>query len=388
MVDTAESSGPVDRLFHLLLAMTGRVDDDAINSTRELLGTGQPDAAAEFLAGCLVAGRIPVSATEQYDLRRVLDDLRSPHSLADRLHVVDSVPDEGHRFGDSDESDAALVEALAPVAGRLSGVRALWCAWRMTPAGVTYGAVPRRVLLAEVGAEGSVAAVGYQLLEALRRAHIACSVDVFSSDTQLPEYHRNALSTAYRVHLNMPTPVMSQNGTPRARAPRSATVSGESAGAGGGHDLRGESPAQERWSEPEPARPERPRPEQASPEPPRPAPPTPARQADTPPAGIPAAARTELAPVRQSEVDSSNNMRVPAAVDAKLTDRERNLLRKLHEELAQREQDRDGVGRAAARRAVQAESRSALPGTGGFPPISAASATYHGHGDHQTHQPG
>lgn len=374
MVDTAESAGPVDRLFHIVLAMTGRVDDDAINSTRELLGIGQPDAAAEFLAGCLVAGGIPVSATEQYELRRVLDDLRSPHSLADRLHIVDSVPDEGHRFGDSDESDAGLIEALTPVASRLSGVRALWCAWRMTPAGVTYGAVPRRVVLAEVGSDGSVAAVGYQLLEALRRAGIACSVDVFSSGTQLPEYHRNALATAYRVHLSMPAPVVSQNGTSRARASRSAATSSEPAASGGGHDLRSEPPAPERWAEPEPAMPE---------------PPMPARQADTPPAGIPAAPRPELAPVRQAEADGANNMRVPAAVDAKLTDRERNLLRKLHEELAQREQDRDGVGRAPARRAVQAESRSpALPGTGGFPPISAASANYHSQGDHQTHQPG
>ena len=74
MVDIAEGTGPADRLQTLLLAMTGRVDDDAVNTTRELLGTGRLDAAAEFLTGCLLAGRIPVSSTEQYHLRRVLDD--------------------------------------------------------------------------------------------------------------------------------------------------------------------------------------------------------------------------------------------------------------------------------------------------------------------------
>ena len=74
MVDVAEGAGPVERLHNLLLALTGRVDDDAVNSVREMLGLGQLDAAAEFLVGCLLAGRIPVTSTEQYHLRRVLDD--------------------------------------------------------------------------------------------------------------------------------------------------------------------------------------------------------------------------------------------------------------------------------------------------------------------------
>ena len=63
MVDVAEGAGPVERLHNLLLALTGRVDDDAVNSVREMLGIGQLDAAAEFLIGCLLAGRIPVTST-------------------------------------------------------------------------------------------------------------------------------------------------------------------------------------------------------------------------------------------------------------------------------------------------------------------------------------
>lgn len=426
MVDVAEGAGPADRLHNLLLGMAGRVDDDAINSAREMLGAGQLDAAAEFLTGCLVAGRIPVTSTEQYHLRRLLDEVRSEQALAERLHTVESIPDQEHRFSDYDEPDRDLAEALAPIAGRLNGVRAVWCAWRTTPAGVTYGAVPQRVLLAEVGSDGSVAAAGYQLIEALRRAGLGCSVDVFASGSELPEYHRNALAASRRVHLDMPVITSGQNGANRARAPRAGS-GGTATESAGGRDLPSEPPAP---PEPErsfgfsgfPGKPERseaPEPVGA-PEPaevfepaetseafepakaPEPAevvevpevPQAPevaefaseslaAEQQDTPPAGIPAAvAEVDTAPAEQEETpeggeqdraEASNNMRVPAAVDAKLTDRERNLLRKLHEELAQREQDRDsGSGRQSS--SETQDSGVPLPGTGGFPPISATGA--------------
>ncbi|CAL99671.1 hypothetical protein A8924_0717 [Saccharopolyspora erythraea NRRL 2338] len=379
-MDVAEGAGPVDRLHNLLLAMTGRVDDDAVNSARELLGTGQLDAAAEFLAGCLVAGRIPVTSTEQYQLRRVLDEARSQQRLADRLHVLDTVPDEGHRFSDQDQSDDEVVAALAPVTSRLAGVRALWCSWRVTPAGVTYGAVPRRVLLAEVGSDGSVAAAGYQLLEALRRAGVGCSVEVFSSGSDLPEYHRNALAAAHRVHLDMPpAAIAQQNGMSRARAPR-VSSGGEPAG---GHDLPAEPAPAPRAERPVERPVERPAPEpQPEPEPVTPpavsepapaqvaAPAEPAQQAAAP--AEPAPQQHQNAPENQGKADSQGNMRVPAAVDAKLTDRERNLLRKLHEELAQREQDRSGPAQGGQGQRQPESWNSTMPGgTGGFPPIGA-----------------
>ncbi|WP_258345142.1 hypothetical protein [Saccharopolyspora gregorii] len=430
MVDVAEGAGPVERLHNLLLALTGRVDDDAVNSVREMLGIGQLDAAAEFLIGCLLAGRIPVTSTEQYHLRRSLDEAGSPHAPADRLHVVEAVQDEGHRFSenpDQDRTDHDLVDALAPIAGRLHGVRALWCTWRTTPAGVTYGAVPRRVLLAEVGADGSVTAAGYQLLEALRRAGVGCSVDVFTSGMDLPPYHRNALATARRVHLDLAAQVAIPNGAANhARAPR-ATAGSK---AGGGADLpgepaagpgrRAEAPVPETASH-DSARHDQARPEPVRPEPPRPEPvreqvrPESARE-EKPPARqqprpepvaeqprpnreeAPVAAEQTLRqrpvnpedlqqdPARQQEQPQQQgggkNTRVPAAVDAKLTDRERNLLRKLHEELAQREQDRGGpassgeqqaqpVGNKSGAAQGQDSWNSTMPGsaTGGFPPI-------------------
>ncbi|WP_243791105.1 hypothetical protein [Saccharopolyspora gloriosae] len=443
MVDVAEGAGPVERLHNLLLALTGRVDDDAVNSVREMLGIGQLDAAAEFLIGCLLAGRIPVTSTEQYHLRRALDESGSPHAPADRLHVVETVQDEGHRFSENheaDRSDHELVDAIAPIAGRLHGVRALWCTWRTTPAGVTYGAVPRRVLLAEVGADGSVTAAGYQLLEALRRAGVGCSVDVFSSGMDLPPYHRNALATARRVHLDLVAQVAIPNGSSNhARAPRA--TAGSKPGGGdipsepaAGPGRRVEAPVPEPVSldsaRPEQARPEPVRQEQVSPEQSRPEParseqlhpeqreakarPEPARPAPRPEG--PAQSRPEPArdtavaeapergaeptlrqrPVNpedlqapdaeqaksgeQAQQGGGKNTRVPAAVDAKLTDRERNLLRKLHEELAQREQDRGGTGEQQAQPVANGSGtsqpqgqdawNSTMPGgsaTGGFP---------------------
>ncbi|GAA2817821.1 hypothetical protein [Saccharopolyspora taberi] len=376
-MDVAEGAGPVDRLHNLLLAMTGRVDDDAINSARELLGGGQLDAAAEFLTGCLVAGRIPVTSTEQYQLRRVLDEARSQQRLADRLLVLDNLPDENHRFTDQGESDDDVVTALSPVTSRLPGVRAVWCAWRTTPAGVTYGAVPQRVLLAEVGSEGSVAAAGYQLVEALRRAGVDASVEVFGSGADLPEYHRNALAAAHRVHLDMPPVTAGANGMTRARAPR-ASSGGEAAG---GRDIPGEPTAPERERRPV-AEVER----EAEPAPAPPPAPAPAAQPAPPaPVAQPAPVAEEPEQPPQPETKPEANMKVPAAVDAKLTDRERNLLRKLHEELAQREQDRTGPQQAPAGRSGQQEQwTSTMPGgTGGFPPIGASPAPVSNQGNSQ-----
>lgn len=363
----AEGADAADRLHDLLLALTGRVDDDAVNSAREMLGIGQVDAAAEFVAGCLLAGRIPVSSTEQYHLRRVLDEARSQQALADRLNVVDSVPPEPHRFSDEHDSVTSdLAEALAPITARLTGLRALWCTWRVTPAGVTYGAVPRRVLLAEVGSDGSAAAVGYQLLEALRRAGIGCSVDVFHTGADLPEYHRTALESAHRVHIDVPAVSTGQNGSNHARAPRRASSGGEPAHAEPARSKSrgGESPPGSEAA----ASPQEASAVQAA------ASVTEAASADPESSGDAADTSTERPETEEQGTERSagkdesgaKNVRVPAAVDAKLTDRERNLLRKLHEELAQREHDRDGP--AVPSHAGQ-DSHSGPKGTGGFPPI-------------------
>ncbi|MDR7301741.1 hypothetical protein [Haloactinomyces albus] len=457
-MDAAEGVGPAGRLHNLVLAMTGRVDDDAVNSARGMLGAGHLGAAAELLAGCLLAGRIPVTPTEQYHLRWVLERTRSRPALADRLYVAEMPPVERHRFGAPETPDDDIAEALRPAARRLTSVRALWCVSRKTPAGVAYGAVPRRVLLAEVDSEEAVTAAGYQILAALERASIGCSVDVFSSGTDLPEYHRNALASARQVD---PVPEAG-NGSERARASRRSS-GGEPAG-DTVDDPAAESPvrvppagfefpvadvvsdpsqAPARMSElsvvnvaladSSPRAAERFAEEAigetvaefteeaageadvlhsevvAGPAAAGPAVDGPAVDEDAVGALSEVGTEGEVIGAPEEHRGPGANPRVPAAVDAKLTDRERNLLRKLHEELAQREQDKDGSAEDAGGQVtagqVADEPRSngrtphgqapegqqntlsgnrqdprltTMPGTGGFPPIGAAPASVPG----------
>jgi hypothetical protein len=368
-VTEAEGNGPVERLHNLLLALTGRVDDDAINSARELLGSGRADTAAEYLTGCLLAGQLPVSAEEQHQLQEVLRETRSSAELADGLNVVESVPEEPHRFASQDISDDEVLQALENVSGRLHGVRNVWCAWRTTPAGASYGAVPQRVLLAEVDSGGSVSAVGYQLITALRRAGVSCAVDVFSSGAELPSYHQNALAAAHQLPLRLSTGQGVAEPAPAVPA------------------------AVEPEADPEPVPEPEPEPEPVS----RPEAVAPVETADTaeetgvpestdeetaaPAADEPVATSSQAAQPEPAKEDAENkSMRVPPAVDAKLTDRERNLLRKLHEELAQREQDRSGARRQRPARPAQDPRTSTMPGgTGGFPPIGVSSVNQPGY---------
>ncbi|RRO15193.1 hypothetical protein EIL87_17430 [Saccharopolyspora rhizosphaerae] len=361
-MDVAEAAGPVDRLHSLLLAMTGRVDDDGIDGARELLGMGQPDAGAEFLAGCLLAGRIEVTAAEQYHLRRVLEESRGNHQLADRLTVVESLLPDGHRFSAPGSDDTDLEISLKQVSSRLAGVRGLWITHRTTPAGNNYGAVPQGVLLAEVGPDGSGPAVAFQLISALRRAGLRYAVDVFATGADLPEYHRDALSTARRVRLEMP----SAERTAPPAAPRAERAAPPV------------EPPAERAAPPVAPRAEHVVEHRQPEEPPAPPPAPPAPVDESRPEGVSHAVAEPQhefpgEPPEDPEPETAAEqtgvmMRVPAAVDAKLTDRERNLLRKLHEELAHREQD------GPAKRQPTEDGRSStMPGgTGGFPPIAAS----------------
>ena len=362
MVDVAEGSGPAGRLHNLVPAMTGRIDDDGIDAVRELLGIGQPDAAAEYLVGCLLAGEIEINPAEQYQLRRVLDETRTQHPLVDRLKVTEALPAETHRFSAPKTDDADLELALKAIASRLPGLRGLWASSRTTPAGASYGAVPQGVLLAEIGPEGSGSAVAFQLINSLRRAGLRYSVEVFDTGSELPEYHREALANARRVRLEVSAPERSVPpvAVPQERVaerrqrdepppppvppvldePRPEGV--QHAVAEPQHDFLGEHTTQPAGKH-EPAAPAEPvEPELAGAEPEQP--------------GEPVA--------EEAAEQTGVMMKVPAAVDEKLTDRERNLLRKLHEELAHRETETpDPVGEDAI--------RTSMPGgTGGFPPIA------------------
>lgn len=111
---TNDGVGLPVRLHDLLLALAGRVDDDALTQARELLAVAELDRAVELVVGCLLAGRIPVSPEERHEIGWLLDEVRSDRSLADRLFAVERVPVPRHRF--SVESDPA--DGLGDVLGK------------------------------------------------------------------------------------------------------------------------------------------------------------------------------------------------------------------------------------------------------------------------------
>jgi hypothetical protein len=365
VVDVAEGAGPVGRLHDLVLAMTGRIDDDGIDAVRELLGIGQPDAAAEYLVGCLLAGEIEVNPAEQHQLRRIFDEARVPHQLVDRLKVTESLPGEMHRFSTPETDDTDLELALKAVSARLPGLRGLWATSRTTPAGASYGAVPQSVLLAEVGPEGAGSAVAYQLINALRGSGLRYSVEVFSTGAELPDYHREALANARRVRLEV---TAGERSAPPVAVPRERVAERRQP------DEPPPPPAPPMVDEPRPegvqhavAEPQHEFLGEHATQPPQPAgkhePAGPAEPAE--PERAAAEPEQPGEPAAEAEAEQTGvMMKVPAAVDEKLTDRERNLLRKLHEELAHRETEApEPVGEDGL--------RSSMPGgTGGFPPIA------------------
>ncbi|NYH80477.1 hypothetical protein FHR84_003834 [Actinopolyspora biskrensis] len=462
MVDVADGAGPAERLHDLLLALTGRLDDDAVNTARELAGAGQTDVAAELVTGSLLAGGIAVSRAEQRELSTVLGQANSRSGLAERLVPGEPGTSEPHRFTEPERVDD-LAAALRAVAPRLPNLRSLWCAARTTAAGVAAEAVPRRVLLAEVDGSTAVGPTGYQLVQALRRSGIGCSVEAFETGGELPDYHRDALTVSHEVELD------------RTSSPRPESTRQEVRGNHSFEDLAKQAHHQETFPEPPPTRARQQHDSLAMREEPDLDPPAvgttaewPAAEygesdrSDFPPQGLPpiedlpayapyrgerhsssepdpeetgfivgdrpaadisgAAPRefpdrefpepedhpdpmsfpasagipafteepapatdggSELSPSAPSEQEEpASNPNVPAAVDAKLTDRERNLLRKLHEELAQREQDRepdqaesqDAFSEPVTRTGGETQQdprTTTVPGTGNFPPIGS-----------------
>ncbi|AHH93673.1 hypothetical protein GCM10010174_24200 [Kutzneria viridogrisea] len=324
MAELASGEGLADRLHDFLLRMAGRVDDDALTSARELVAIAELDRAAELLIGCLIAGGVPVNPEEHKYLRGLLEETRSEPALADRLKVRDTWYTQPHRFSSEPDPAAGVAEALRPVTGFLLGLRSVQCVWRITPAGATPGAVPQRVVVVEIGPEGYAPATAYRIGQALDSAGLRAVVEVLRPGVEASDYHVTAATVANPVNLDGPLSTSADTATSRS-AHQSAPA--------------GTTPAVARSApidlvpEPEPLAPvehalelAEPEPE---PEPPvaetvvleRPADPTRPPVID-PPAGPAALGLIDYQPVAED----------------KLSDVERDLLRQLHEELAQREQ--------------------------------------------------
>jgi len=300
--DVATGDGLPDRLHDILLRMAGRVDDDALTSARELVAIAESDRAVELLVGCLIAGGVPVTPAENGQLRSLLDQSRSDPSLADRLKVRDTWYAPPHRFSYEPDAGEGIGAALAPVVDFLIGVQSVHAVWRVTPAGATPGAVPQRVVLVEIGPDGFAPATAYRIGQALETAGIRAVVEVLKTGADRSDYHRLAASDAKPINLS----------GQHAAAP--ATSGGRRSKNGGSVvPIKPVAHAQAKAA--------------AKAAPVEPVQPVATEKAAQPPVLEPSADPSALGLVDYK----------PIAED-KLSDVERDLLRQLHEELAQREQ--------------------------------------------------
>ncbi|MFD7652682.1 hypothetical protein ACFV4N_01725 [Actinosynnema sp. NPDC059797] len=196
---TNDGVGLPVRLHDLLLALAGRVDDDALTQARELLAVAELDRAVELVVGCLLAGRIPVSPQERHELGGLLAEVRSDPGLADRLFAVEHVPVPRHRFTAESDPAQGLGEALGKTLSALPDVRGVRATWRSSPSGATPGPLPQRVVLVDIGPAGFPPATAYRVDTVLRRAGIRAAVEVLTAGTPLGEYHAAATTTAREV---------------------------------------------------------------------------------------------------------------------------------------------------------------------------------------------
>ncbi|MFD0199716.1 MULTISPECIES: hypothetical protein [Saccharothrix] len=196
---TNDGVGLPVRLHDLLLALAGRVDDDALTQARELLAVAELDRAVELVVGCLLAGRIPVSPEERHEIGWLLGEVRSDRSLADRLFAVERVPVVKHRFSVDSDPAEGLGDVLGKTVSVLPDVRGVRATWRSSPAGATPGPLPQRVVLVDIGPAGFAPATAYRVDTVLRKAGIRAAVEVLTVGTQLGEYHAAAVTTAREV---------------------------------------------------------------------------------------------------------------------------------------------------------------------------------------------
>ncbi|HWD07234.1 MAG TPA: hypothetical protein VG674_32825 [Amycolatopsis sp.] len=187
------------RLHNLLLALAGRIDDSALTEARELIARAHIDEAVELTTGTLIAGRIPVSTAEQRELALVLEMSRSDATLANDLLVDEAEQVHGHRFTGDNQPEFGLAEALDRTLQVLPDVRSVHAVWRNTPAGSVPGALPQRVVLVELGPEGNPPAVAFRVDTALRRAGIRSVVEVSGPGVARSDYHQSASAVATPV---------------------------------------------------------------------------------------------------------------------------------------------------------------------------------------------
>lgn len=348
------------RLHNLLLALAGRMDDSALSEARELVARSHLDDAAELTAGTLIAGRIPVRDIEQREIALVLEMSRSDATLADQLRVSATEDGVAHRFTGENQPEHGMAEALDRTIHVLPDLRAVHAVWRNTPAGSVPGPLPQRVVLVEIGPEAHPPAVAYRVDTALRRAGLRSVVEVSGPWAQRCDYHESAAAVANPVWTAGPnTGGAGQGGAPRASVEEKRGPSKKNRHASPAarsepqHAIR-EQPVQQQAPPPEHGQREPQAAASEAVEEPATASIPPARQEDQPSVSSTTDMSTaEVAQLRMALAEDPETGKAIASAkirpgeiveipdldlnDPQLSERDRQLLRELHAELAERE---------------------------------------------------
>ncbi|PPK65818.1 hypothetical protein V5P93_000294 [Actinokineospora auranticolor] len=206
------------RVHDLLLALAGRLDDDALADARELLASAEIDRSLEMIAGCLVAGHVGIGTAEREELLALFGATYSDPGVVGRVRVAEPDLVTRHRFAagkvDGIGPEEGVAEAASRVLEALPDIRAVWAVWRLTPAGAATGAVPHRVVLVGVGPTGSAAATAYRVETSLRRAGLTASVEVLRDGTEPTDYHHTAMRYATEVQVPRTPPAVVPKGNP------------------------------------------------------------------------------------------------------------------------------------------------------------------------------
>ncbi|HEX3647373.1 MAG TPA: hypothetical protein VHV49_03040 [Pseudonocardiaceae bacterium] len=389
MADSPDRIALPIRVHDFLLACAGRIDDDALTDARELLAMAELDRAVELITASLVAGRIRLTADERDELLDLVDAVRCPAALADRVVVDDNTPLPRHRFTtgamDDPSPETGVLDAAARVIDVLPDIRSLSCVWRTTPAGAPAGPVPQRVVLVEMGPDGFAPSTAYRLEHALRRAGIRAAVEVVQAGADLGDYHGDALAMARRLSLRNARSHEPHDGGDSMFAdppsPRPVTTTRRRSAAAGAHAEKRPTTdhSAARW-QPRIAAPDEAPAADAEPDPvgsrdtmvsdvtePAPFDQGPMFDQDVHvepaidplPAPVEPVAAPEV-PMATAEAPSPLTGADPTA-EADLSNRERELLRQLHEELAKREQTEPDPG--AWHKDTSARRQPEPPGT-------------------------
>ena len=188
-------------MYDLLLALAGRLDDDLLAWARELVAVGEEGQAVELVTAALAAERVMLPAAVRM---AVVAAARAAHTDLDvGRELAPPVPDDAtvHRFDPAAASGDRVAAVLAGLPARRLAGCTLYLTWRSTPAGAAPGPVPRAVVLVEAGPDRSADVLAYLLATELDRAAVPASVEVFTTGTTLPAYHRAALAAARRIEV-------------------------------------------------------------------------------------------------------------------------------------------------------------------------------------------